>query len=69
MCDCQARHIEVELTWSSMDIEAKGAREGDRPLVQPLGSQEKGGRREQMKLTTVPVTEVLQLKTGLGLER
>lgn len=54
MCDCQARHIEVELTWSSMDIEAKGAREGDRPLVQPPGSQEKGGRREQMKLTTVP---------------
>lgn len=36
MFDCQARHIEVELTWSSMDIEAKGAWEGDR--VQALGS-------------------------------
>lgn len=36
VCDCQARHMEVELTWSSMDIEAKGAGEGNR--VQALGS-------------------------------
>lgn len=36
MCGCQARHIEVELTWSSMDIETKGAREGNR--VQALDS-------------------------------
>ena len=57
--------MEVELTWSSVDIEAKGAGEGNR--VQALGSAPRitgnGRKAEADGAETGP--EVLRLKPGL----